>query len=156
MWGGESDVRVQCAKHLRMWINLIIETDYNIGDILGLEMFNYPFSWYSGSVQVSECNLPRYRKFFPKICYHVGVAQSAFWWSGWQDWPSGESTCFPPMWPGFYFRTRRHTVEPRFNEPRFNEDPVITNNIWKPGRISVKCMETNPAITNPAITKFPL
>ena len=39
------------------------------------------------------------------------------------------------------------TVEPRFNEPRFNEDPVITNNIWKPGRISVKYMETNPAIT---------
>ena len=27
------------------------------------------------------------------------------------------------------------TVAPRFNEPRYNEDPVITNNIWKPGRI---------------------
>ena len=48
------------------------------------------------------------------------------------------------------------TVKPRFNEPRHNEDPVITNNIWKPGRISVKYMETNPAITNPAITKSPL
>ena len=46
------------------------------------------------------------------------------------------------------------TVEPRFNEPRFNEDLVITNNIWKPGRISVKYMETNPAITNPAITNW--
>ena len=47
------------------------------------------------------------------------------------------------------------TVEPRYNEPRYNEDPVIiiTNNILKPGRISVKYMETNPAITNPAITK---
>ena len=39
------------------------------------------------------------------------------------------------------------TVKPRFNEPRYNEDLVITNNIWKPGRISVKYMETNPAIT---------
>ena len=27
----------------------------------------------------------------------------------WQGWPSGESTCLPPMWPGFDFRTRRHT-----------------------------------------------
>ena len=27
----------------------------------------------------------------------------------WQGWPSGESTCFPPMWSGFDFRTRRHT-----------------------------------------------
>ena len=39
------------------------------------------------------------------------------------------------------------TVEPRYNEPRYNEHPVITNNILKPGRISVKYMETNPAIT---------
>ena len=29
-----------------------------------------------------------------------------FWWQG---WPSGESTCLPPMWPWFDFRTRRHT-----------------------------------------------
>ena len=27
----------------------------------------------------------------------------------WQGWPSGESTCLPPMWPGFDFRTRCHT-----------------------------------------------
>ena len=27
---------------------------------------------------------------------------------GWQGWPSGESTCLPPMWPGFDFRTHRH------------------------------------------------
>ena len=27
--------------------------------------------------------------------------------SGWQGWPSGESTCLPPMWPGLDFRTRR-------------------------------------------------
>ena len=40
------------------------------------------------------------------------------------------------------------TVAPRYNEPRYNEDPVITNNIWKPGRITVKYGETNPAITN--------
>ena len=46
--------------------------------------------------------------------------------------------------------------EPRYNEPRYNEDPVITNNIWKPGRITVKYVETNPGITNPGITKSPL
>ena len=34
----------------------------------------------------------------------------SFWtFCWWQGWPSGESTCFPPMWPGFDFRTRRHT-----------------------------------------------
>ena len=43
----------------------------------------------------------------------------------------------------------RSTVAPRYNEPRYNEDPVITNNIWKPGRIAVKYGETNPAITKP-------
>ena len=26
----------------------------------------------------------------------------------WQGWPSGESTCLPPMWPGADFRTRCH------------------------------------------------
>ena len=26
----------------------------------------------------------------------------------WQPWHSAKSTCFPPMWPGFDFRTRRH------------------------------------------------
>ena len=26
----------------------------------------------------------------------------------WQGWRSGESTCLPPMWPGFDFRSRRH------------------------------------------------
>ena len=52
-----------------------------------------------------------------------------------------------------------NTVAPRYNdynEPRYNEDPVITNNIWKPGIITVKYGETNPAMTNPAITKSPL
>ena len=24
---------------------------------------------------------------------------------------------------------QRYTVEPRYNEPRYNEDPVLTNNI---------------------------
>ena len=48
---------------------------------------------------------------------------------------------------------KAHTVAPRYNESRYNEDPVITNNIWKPGRITVKYRETKPAITNPAITK---
>ena len=47
------------------------------------------------------------------------------------------------------------TVAPRYNEPLYSEDPVITNNIWKPGRIAVKYVETNPAIMNPAITKSP-
>ena len=27
----------------------------------------------------------------------------------WQGWPKGETTCLPPMWPGFDFRTRGHT-----------------------------------------------
>ena len=31
--------------------------------------------------------------------------------------------------------------------PRYNEDPIIMNNIWKPSRITVKYVETNPAIT---------
>ena len=35
--------------------------------------------------------------------------------------------------------------------PRYNEDPVIMNNIGKPGRITVKYVETNSAIMNPAI-----
>jgi len=48
------------------------------------------------------------------------------------------------------------TVAPRYNELHYNEDPVITKNIWKPGRIRVKYVETNPVITNPAITKSPL
>ena len=48
------------------------------------------------------------------------------------------------------------TVAPHFNEPHYNKDPVITNNIWKPGKITVKYVETNPAITNPTITKSPL
>ena len=46
-------------------------------------------------------------------------------------------------------------LAPRYKETRFNEDPVITN-IWKPGRITVKYVETNQAITNPVITKSPL
>ena len=31
-------------------------------------------------------------------------------------------------------------------ESRYNEDPVITRNVWKPGRITVKYLETNLAI----------
>ena len=56
----------------------------------------------------------------------------------------------------FRGRKEKSTVEPHYNEPRYNEDPVIKNNIWKPGRFTVKYVETNPAITNPAITKSPL
>ena len=56
----------------------------------------------------------------------------------------------------FFIKLFLTTVVPRYNEPRYNEDPVITNNIWKPGRITVKYGETNPAITNPAIMKSPL
>ena len=46
------------------------------------------------------------------------------------------------------------TVAPRYNEPHYDEDPVITNDIWKPSRSTVKYVETNPAITNPAITNW--
>ena len=31
-------------------------------------------------------------------------------------------------------------------ESRYNEDPFITRNIWKPGRITVKYLETKLAI----------
>ena len=44
------------------------------------------------------------------------------------------------------------TVAPRYNEPHYNKDPIITNNIWKSGRITVKYGETN--LTNPAITNW--
>ena len=47
-------------------------------------------------------------------------------------------------------------MAPRYNEPRYNEDPVITNNIWKPGRITVKYGKTNPAITNWLILTVPV
>ena len=30
------------------------------------------------------------------------------WGWGWQGWGSGESTCLPPMWPGFDSRSRCH------------------------------------------------
>ena len=39
-----------------------------------------------------------------------------------------------------------YTVAPCYNKPRYNEDPIMTNNIWKHGRITVKFGETNPAI----------
>ena len=39
-------------------------------------------------------------------------------------------------------------MAPSYNEPCYNEDPVITNNNWKLGRITVKYVETNPTITN--------
>ena len=37
---------------------------------------------------------------------------------------------------------------PVITNPRSNEGPLITNNIWQPARITVKHVETNPAITN--------
>ena len=40
-------------------------------------------------------------------------------------------------------------MAPRYNEPRYNEDPVITNNIWKPGRITIKYVEMSPADNEP-------
>lgn len=41
-----------------------------------------------------------------------------------------------------------HYSGTRFNEPRYNEDPVMTKNIWKPGKITVRYVEKNPAIKN--------
>ena len=35
----------------------------------------------------------------------LGPTNMAGWWQG---WPSGESTCLPPTWPGFHFRTWCH------------------------------------------------
>ena len=55
--------------------------------------------------------------------------------------------CISDNWILTHLGARQNTAAPRYNEPRYNEDPVITNNIWKPGRITVKYGETNPAIT---------
>ena len=43
-----------------------------------------------------------------------------------------------------------NTVEPRFNEPLFNEALDITN---VPAKVTVKCMEKNLDITNPPFNK---
>ena len=53
------------------------------------------------------CGQPGYvfRDFYLK----EGIQFTIFCLRDWQGWPSGESTCLPPMWPGFDFRTRRHT-----------------------------------------------
>ena len=59
---------------------------------------------------------------------------------------------------------RVHVVADRRHNtvaPRYNEDPVITRPRYneqhlKAGRITVKYVEKNLAITNPAITKSPL
>ena len=78
------------------------------------------------------------------------------WKQGEEAWEEGK-TCHMNViskqyiWLKLPFRKRLFqglTVAPRYNEPRYNEDPVITNNIWKPGKITVKYVETNPAITN--------
>ena len=38
-----------------------------------------------------------------------------------------------------------------YNEPHYNEDPVITKKIWKNGRMEVKYVETNPSMTTPLL-----
>ena len=46
-----------------------------------------------------------------------------------------------------------HTVEPRYNEPRYNDVPGITmNNV--PAKVTVKCMRENPDVTIFDITLF--
>ena len=57
-------------------------------------MFDINKSQLSYNLRSSRMNLP------------VIVTQARTNW--WQGWPSGESTCLPPMWPGFDI-TRRHT-----------------------------------------------
>ena len=52
------------------------------------------------------CGQPGY--VFRDFCLKEGI-QFTLFVLGWQGWPSGESTCLPPMWPGFDFRTHRHT-----------------------------------------------
>ena len=44
------------------------------------------------------------------------------------------------------------TVELRFNEPLFNELLGITNKIFRPAKIAVKCMEKNLDLTNLDLT----
>ncbi len=48
------------------------------------------------------------------------------------------------------------TEEPRFNEPLHNEVIGIPNNILRPAKVTVKCMEQNLEITNLDITKSTL
>ena len=43
-------------------------------------------------------------------------------------------------------------MEPRFNEPLFNEHLGVTNNIFRPGKSTVKCMEQKLDLTNLDLT----
>ena len=48
-----------------------------------------------------------------------------------------------------------NTVEPRFNEPLYNELLGLTNDFFiSPGKIIVKCMEQNLYITNLDLTNI--
>ena len=47
------------------------------------------------------------------------------------------------------------TVEPRYNDPRYNDIPGITINML-PAKVTVKCMGQNPDITIFDITIFPI
>ena len=40
------------------------------------------------------------------VYYFILLFPLADWWQGWR---SGESTCLPPMWPGFDFRKKQKT-----------------------------------------------
>ena len=69
-------------------------------------------------------------------CYWRQSCSSFFrcWWR--QCWCSGESTCLPPIWPGFDFRTRHHMWmefvgsllrSERFSPGLFQFSPLIKN-----------------------------
>ena len=47
------------------------------------------------------------------------------------------------------------TVAPHYNEPCYNEGPVITNNIWKPGRIYSKICGNKPRYNVPRYNEIP-
>ena len=67
---------------------------YDIG------FFSVTGNYSCGKFVMTQLNADQY---FDNFCKNNLVP---FWWQG---WPSGESTCLPPMWSGFDFRTRRHT-----------------------------------------------
>ena len=53
-----------------------------------------------------------------------------------------------PKFTGSY-KQKRDTVEPRFNEPLFNELLVITNNIFRPEKSYSKLYGTEPRFNEP-------
>ena len=62
---------------------------------------------------------------------------------------SDEDNAFPPLYhatPKISYQHLSDTVKPRYTKPCYKEDSVIMKNSCKPGIITLKYKETNPAI----------